>query len=103
MQNVIEYKDARLIVIEYYTDERKLNDHFVDMLIINRRKDEKKVKELIREKVKEKVKVLLQEHAISEDDLVYTKVWATDYFLPHSWEDLHMVSISLLYSNSYFN
>ena len=102
MENLIEYKDARLIVIEYYTDERKLNDHFVDMIIINRRKDEKKVKELIREKVEAKVKVLLQENAITEDDLVYTKVKFTDYFLPHSWDDLHLTSISN-YSNTYYN
>lgn len=102
MENVIDYKDARLIVIEYYTGERMINNRFVDMIIINRRKSEKKVKELINEKVEAKVKILLEEHAISEDDLVYTRIKFTDYFLPNSWDDLNLISISN-YSNVYFN
>lgn len=101
MENVIDYKDARLIVIEYYTDKRKMNDHFIDMFIINRRKDVKKVRELINQKVEAKVKLLIQEHAISEDDLVYTKVKFSDYFLPTSWDEMNLIGISAWFSNMY--
>lgn len=96
MGNEIDYKEARLITIEYYRYGQRLSEHFTDMFIVSMKKPLDNLIKLIEEKARNKVQIMIEEGAITDDDLISPRVRYSDYFLPDDWDKLHLHSLSTL-------